>query len=107
MAIRKVAPSHSENTLAEVWPLWWEQKQQEVGRPCRTVGTLGASIQFYSFGYIDDQYLHRIAPTAKRRRCQQCTTSAVCVMPIRAIPTIATKEPARATAFNLIRHSSC
>jgi hypothetical protein len=31
MAIRKVAPSHSENTLAEVWPLWWEQKQQEVG----------------------------------------------------------------------------
>jgi hypothetical protein len=31
-----------------------------------------SSLQFTSFGYIEDQYLHRIPPTAKRRRCQQC-----------------------------------
>jgi hypothetical protein len=32
-------------------------------------------LQFTSFGYVEDQYIHRIAPTAKRRRCQQCKPS--------------------------------
>jgi hypothetical protein len=41
-----------------------------------------SSLQFTSFGYVEDQYIHRIAPTAKRRRCQQCKTSAVCAVPI-------------------------
>jgi hypothetical protein len=29
-------------------------------------------LQFTAFGYIEDQYIHRIQPTAKRRRCQTC-----------------------------------
>ena len=41
-----------------------------------------STIQFCAFGYVEDQYLHRIPPTAKRRRCQQCQTAAVCAVPI-------------------------
>lgn len=37
-----------------------------------------SSLQFTSFGYIEDQYLHRIPPTAKRRRCQQCKKEKPC-----------------------------
>jgi hypothetical protein len=31
-----------------------------------------SQLQFTAFGYVEDQYLHRIQPTAKRRRCQEC-----------------------------------
>lgn len=31
-----------------------------------------SQLQFTAFGYVEDQYLYRIQPTAKRRRCQEC-----------------------------------
>jgi hypothetical protein len=35
-----------------------------------------SQLQFTAFGYVEDQYLHRIQPTARRRRCQACKIAA-------------------------------
>jgi hypothetical protein len=58
-------------------------------------------LQFTSFGYVEDQYIHRIAPTDKRRRCQRCNTSAVCAVPMVRHLRLPEKNPPVQPVFNL------
>jgi hypothetical protein len=58
-----------------------------------------SGLHFTDFGYVRDKYIHRIPPTAKRRRCQTCKASAVCAVPIPM--QLPAQNPDARPAFNL------